>query len=70
MNHIDKNIKKAYLYIIYQTWTGYIIDINSKEDAYKLLKLLDDKDQIIKFEILKPNLNDIFIEKVGGTNND
>ncbi len=70
INNIDKKIKKANLDIINQTGTGYIIDINSKEDAYKLLKLLDDKDQIIKFEILKPNLNDIFIEKVGGTNND
>ena len=70
INNIDKKIKKANLDIINQTGTGYIIDINSKEDAYKLLKLLDDKDQIIKFEILKPNLNDIFISTVGGKEND
>ena len=70
INNIDNKIKKAKLDIINQTGTSYVIDINNKEDAYRLLKLLDDKDQILKFEILKPNLNDIFIEKVGGKNND
>lgn len=70
INNIDNKIKKAKLDIINQTGTSYVIDINNKEDAYRLLNLLDDKDQILKFEILKPNLNDIFIEKVGGKNND
>lgn len=70
INNIDDKIKKAKLNIINQTGTNYVIEINSKEDAYKLLNSIEDKDKIIKFEILKPNLNDIFIEKVGGKKND
>lgn len=70
INNIDNKIKKAKLNIINQTGTNYVIEINSKEDAYKLLNSIEDKDKIIKFEILKPNLNDIFIEKVGGKKND
>lgn len=44
----------------------YAIKINEEKQAYKLLNdLVDKKVTINKFEILKPSLNDIFIEKVG-----
>ena len=44
----------------------YEIIINREDDAYKLFNLLANKDEkILKFEIKKPSLNDIFIEKVG-----
>lgn len=46
----------------------YIIKINDEEDGYKLMdKVVKKHIQINKFEIMKPTLNDIFIEKVGGT---
>lgn len=67
---IDEKIKKAKLDIINKVGSSYTLSIKNKEDAYKLLKLLDDNDQVIKFEILKPNLNDIFISTVGGKEND
>lgn len=44
----------------------YTIKITSEDSARKLLqKLVADGVQIDKFEIMKPTLNDIFIEKVG-----
>ena len=44
----------------------YTIKINNEEEANKLLKkIMDKKISISKFEIMKPTLNDIFIEKVG-----
>lgn len=46
----------------------YTIKISSEEQAEKLLKDLIEKDvKITRFEIMKPTLNDIFIEKVGAT---
>ena len=47
----------------------YTIKINEEEDGYNLLKdIVKEKKNVNKFEILKPTLNDIFIEKVGGKN--
>ena len=46
---------------------NYVIKISSEEKAHKLLNRLVSENIIIdKFEIKKPTLNDIFIEKVGG----
>lgn len=70
IKEIDEKIKKAKLDIINKVGSSYTLSIKNKDDAYKLLKLLDDNDQVIKFEILKPNLNDIFISTVGGKEND
>ena len=70
IKNIDEKIKKAKLDIINKVGSSYTLSIKNKDDAYKLLKLLDDNDQVIKFEILKPNLNDIFISTVGGKEND
>ena len=45
-----------------------MIKINGEQEGYNLLKKLIKNDiQINRFEIMKPTLNDIFIEKVGGT---
>ena len=45
---------------------NYKIKINNEEQAHKLLKELIDNNIVVnKFEIQKPTLNDIFIEKVG-----
>lgn len=44
----------------------YEIKINDEEEGYKLFNILsDNKQKVLKFEIKKPSLNDIFIEKVG-----
>lgn len=45
---------------------NYIIGIKDQESAYKLLNILVENNiNVDKFEIMKPTLNDIFIEKVG-----
>ena len=47
----------------------YYININNENDGYKIVnELVKNNIEINKFEILKPTLNDIFIEKVGGIN--
>ena len=45
---------------------AYKIKIDKEEQAYKLLnKVVEANIAVTKFEIEKPTLNDIFIEKVG-----
>lgn len=45
---------------------NYVIKISSEEKAHKLLNRLVSENIVVdKFEIKKPTLNDIFIEKVG-----
>ena len=52
---IEKNIDKT-----------YEINIENEEQAHTLMKkLVEDNISINKFELKKPSLNDIFIEKVG-----
>ena len=63
---IKKYIEELNLEIETETNNNYIIKISDEEKAHKLLnKLVADGINIDKFEIKKPTLNDIFIEKVG-----
>ena len=63
---IKKYIEELNLEIETETNNNYIIKISDEEKAHKLLnKLVADGINIGKFEIKKPTLNDIFIEKVG-----
>ena len=63
---ITKYIEKLGLEIENEKNNDYTIKINNEEQAHKLLKeLVKNKIIINKFEITKPTLNDIFIEKVG-----
>ena len=65
--NIDEYIKDYNMDIEFSKNNEYSIKINSEENAHKLLeKLVDDHIVVNKFEIKKPTLNDIFIEKVGG----
>ena len=49
-----------------ETNNNYIIKITDEEKSYNLLKkLIEQGIKVDKFEIKKPTLNDIFIEKVG-----
>ena len=59
-------IKKLNLEIEDSKNNNYEIHLKEEAEAYKLYELLNaDNTNVIKFEIKKPSLNDIFIEKVG-----
>ena len=64
--NVDEYIKEFNMNIEFSKNNEYSIKIDSEKKAHELLqKLVDNKVQISKFEIKKPTLNDIFIEKVG-----
>lgn len=64
--NIDKFINEFNMNTEFSKNNDYSIKINAEEDAHKLLeKLVNNHIVINKFEIKKPTLNDIFIEKVG-----
>lgn len=64
--NIDEFINEFNMNIEFSKNSEYSIKINAEEDAHKLLeKLVNNHIVINKFEIKKPTLNDIFIEKVG-----
>lgn len=63
---IKSYIKELNLEIEIEKNNDYIIKINDEQSAQKLLNELVQNDiNVTKFEIKKPTLNDIFIEKVG-----
>ncbi len=64
--NIDEYIKEFNMELEFSKNNEYSIKIDSEEKAHKLLeKLVNNHIEINKFEIKKPTLNDIFIEKVG-----
>ena len=64
--NIEKDIKKSGFEIENVKNYSYTIKISDEQKAHELLKELVLKGITIdKFEIMKPTLNDIFIEKVG-----
>lgn len=64
--NIDEYIKKYDLKIENEKNNEYVIKITEEEKAHKLLNELVKNNIVInKFNIKKPTLNDIFIEKVG-----
>jgi len=66
-NDIKKYLKN--FEIENQTDSQYIIKIKSEKSAHELLQdLIKAGVTVDKFEIMKPTLNDIFIEKVGAQN--
>ena len=63
---ISKIIKALKLEVEIEKNNQYKIKIDKEEQAYKLLnKVVEANIAVTKFEIEKPTLNDIFIEKVG-----
>lgn len=63
---IDDIIKTLNLKIEHKNDNSYYVNISSEDEGHKLLKeIIKNKIKVIKFEIMKPSLNDIFIEKVG-----
>lgn len=66
---ISKFIKDANLNLEIEKNHQYTIKISDEESAENLLQtLVKNNIKISKFEIMKPTLNDIFIEKVGAEN--
>lgn len=64
--NINEYIKEFNMEIEFSKNNEYSIKIDSEEKAHQLLeKLVTDHIEVDKFEIKKPTLNDIFIEKVG-----
>ena len=64
--NIDEFIKEFNMEIEFSKNNEYSIKIDSEEKAHQLLeKLVTNHIEVDKFEIKKPTLNDIFIEKVG-----
>jgi len=63
---IRNYINEFNLEIETETNNNYVIKIRDEEKAHQLLnKLITENIRVDKFEIKKPTLNDIFIEKVG-----
>ena len=63
---IAEIIKECKLSIKSAKDNSYIVGIKDEEEGFKLHKELSKNNiNVIKFEIKKPSLNDIFIEKVG-----
>ncbi len=64
--NVEEIIKKVGLEIYHSKNNDYIINIANEEEGYKLFdELAKAHIQVEKFEIMKPSLHDIFIEKVG-----
>lgn len=64
--NIDKYIQEFDLEIENEKNNDYVIKISDEEKAHNLLnKIVSEGIRVNKFEIKKPTLNDIFIEKVG-----
>jgi len=64
--NVDNLIKQANLEIYNSKNNEYMINISGEEDGYRLFDILAQNHiKVEKFEIMKPSLHDIFIEKVG-----
>lgn len=64
--NIDQYVEEFNLEIENEKNNDYVIKISSEDKAHKLLnKIVAEGICVNKFEIKKPTLNDIFIEKVG-----
>ncbi len=64
--NVDNLIKQANLEIYNSKNNEYMINISGEDDGYRLFDILAQNHvKVEKFEIMKPSLHDIFIEKVG-----
>ena len=65
---IKNIIKESRLNIIFEKENNYEIGIENEEQGYKLYNVLAQNSiKVKKFELKKPSLHDIFIEKVGAS---
>lgn len=65
---ISSYINLFQLQVIEKTPSEYHLKVANEEEAMKFLtKLIEDKVTIVKFELREPSLHEIFVEKVGVT---
>ena len=68
LENIDNLIKGLGLSVIFAKDNVYEVSIKDEEEGHKLYNLLAEKNiKVNKFELKKPSLHDIFIEKVGAS---
>lgn len=68
LENVDKLVESLGLKVIFSKDNNYEIAIKDEEEGYKLYNLLAENNvKINKFELKKPSLHDIFIEKVGAS---
>lgn len=66
LDDITTYISEAGLKLIFSKNNEYSIQIKNEEQGFELFKKLSEHNvKVLKFEIKKPSLHDIFIEKVG-----
>jgi ABC-2 type transport system ATP-binding protein len=66
LESIDEIIAKLNLKVIKKLQNEYLVEITSIKESQELLKEIIDKDiRVNKFELIRPTLHDIFVEKVG-----
>lgn len=66
INDVKDIINKNDLKIISSNDNEYLIEINNLQQSQKLLdEIINSNIQVNKFELLRPTLHDIFVEKVG-----
>lgn len=59
--------RECELSVTEDTPNGTSFNVKAEEQAHKLLKMImDNKIPLIKYELREPTLNEIFIEKAGG----
>ena len=64
---ISDVIKELKLKVANEHDNNYTVLIKNEDEGHKLLKaIIKAKAEVTRFEIMRPTLNDIFIEKVGG----
>lgn len=64
--NVDKIVENIGLKILSNEDNNYIISITDENQGYELYKKLANENiNVIKFEMKKPSLHDIFLEKVG-----
>ena len=64
---INRLARECELTVAEDTPNGVSFNVQSEEQAHKLLKMImDEKIPLIKYELREPTLNEIFIEKAGG----
>ncbi|MBR3002683.1 MAG: ATP-binding cassette domain-containing protein [Clostridia bacterium] len=64
--NVDNLVKECNLEIENEVDNNYILKLDEENKAHNLLKMLIQNGVVVnRFEIMKPTLNDIFVEKVG-----
>lgn len=66
---VEAYIQQMGLFVVKRTPDGYHIRVNGEEQAMQFLSLLvQNHVPVVKFELREPSLHEIFVEKVGESN--